>query len=180
MENFDGIQCPSTSKLTGFFAGDSTNGGKIVQNQSIFKGVAKDGDGSMQMNGFFVLRLWKARDDWHLNNIKQEPYRMLRWLLEWRLPSSSSFSDGGFLTSRLISIKIVHSISRAVDVDARLARLDERSRHVQINDECLCDSCHARLGTKLFAMYPDDTIVCYKVGEIDMLSFIILPSLFAT
>ncbi|KAL9224802.1 hypothetical protein vseg_000803 [Gypsophila vaccaria] len=58
--------------------------------------------------------------------------------------------------------KIVHSLSRAVNVDARLARLEERSRFVQINDESLCDSCHARLGTKLFAMYPDDTIACYK------------------
>ena len=62
-------------------------------------------------------------------------------------------------------------MSRAVDVDARLARLEERSRHVQINDESLCDSCHARLGTKLFAMYPDDTIVCYKVCDIDLVYF---------
>ncbi|KAJ9563211.1 hypothetical protein OSB04_008371 [Centaurea solstitialis] len=44
----------------------------------------------------------------------------------------------------------------------QVPRLEERSRHVQINDESQCDSCHARLGTKLFAMYPDDTIVCYK------------------
>ncbi|KAI4354234.1 hypothetical protein L6164_003120 [Bauhinia variegata] len=58
--------------------------------------------------------------------------------------------------------KIVHSLSRAVDIDSRLSRLEERSRSVQINDESLCDSCHARLGTKLFAMYPDDSIVCYK------------------
>jgi hypothetical protein len=59
----------------------------------------------------------------------------------------------------------VHNLSRALDVDAKLARLEERSRHVQINDESVCDSCHARLGTKLFAMYPDDTVVCYKVGH---------------
>lgn len=58
--------------------------------------------------------------------------------------------------------QIVHNLSRAVDIDARLSRLEERSRHVQINDESLCDSCNARLGTKLFAMYPDDTVVCYK------------------
>ncbi|KAL3739286.1 hypothetical protein ACJRO7_020658 [Eucalyptus globulus] len=58
--------------------------------------------------------------------------------------------------------QIVHNLSRAVDLDARLAILEERSRHVQINDESLCDSCQARLGTKLFAMYPDDTVVCYK------------------
>lgn len=58
--------------------------------------------------------------------------------------------------------QIVHNLSRAIDVDASLGRLEERSRHVQINEESLCDSCHARLGTKLFAMYPDDTIVCYK------------------
>ncbi|KAL5161623.1 Vacuolar sorting protein 3 [Glycine soja] len=58
--------------------------------------------------------------------------------------------------------QIVHNLSRAVDIDARLSRLEERSRHVQINDESLCDSCDARLGTKLFAMYPDDSVVCYK------------------
>lgn len=58
--------------------------------------------------------------------------------------------------------RIVHNLARALDTDASLAILEERSRHVQINDESLCDSCHARLGTKLFAMYPDDTIVCYK------------------
>ncbi|XP_010534942.1 PREDICTED: transforming growth factor-beta receptor-associated protein 1 isoform X2 [Tarenaya hassleriana] len=58
--------------------------------------------------------------------------------------------------------QIARNISRALDVDSRLARLEERSRHVQINDASLCDSCHARLGTKLFAMYPDDTIICYK------------------
>lgn len=63
-------------------------------------------------------------------------------------------------------LQIVHNISRALDVDSRLARLEERSRHVQINDESLCDSCYARLGTKLFAMYPDDTIVCYKVSPL--------------
>ncbi|PWA93430.1 vacuolar sorting protein 39 [Artemisia annua] len=58
--------------------------------------------------------------------------------------------------------QVVHNLSRAVVIDANLARLEERSRLVQINDESLCDSCHARLGTKLFAMYPDDTVVCYK------------------
>ena len=64
-----------------------------------------------------------------------------------------------------LTFQIVHNLSRALNVDAKLARLEERSRHVQINDESLCDSCHARLGTKLFAMYPDDTVVCYKVGH---------------
>ncbi|XP_038723971.1 vacuolar sorting protein 3-like isoform X1 [Tripterygium wilfordii] len=59
--------------------------------------------------------------------------------------------------------QIMHNLSHAIDVDTRLARMEERSRHVQINDDSLCDSCHARLGTKLFAMYPDDTVVCYKV-----------------
>ena len=62
------------------------------------------------------------------------------------------------------NIQIVRNLSRAVDVDARLARLEERSRHVQINE----DSCHASLGTKVFAMYPDDTIVCYKVRDMDL------------
>ncbi|KAJ4969377.1 hypothetical protein NE237_016078 [Protea cynaroides] len=58
--------------------------------------------------------------------------------------------------------QIAHFLSRVINIDTKLARLEERSRNVQINDESLCDSCHARLGTKLFAMYPDDSIVCYK------------------
>ncbi|MQL95338.1 hypothetical protein Taro_028003 [Colocasia esculenta] len=58
--------------------------------------------------------------------------------------------------------QIVHRLSRALNLEAQLARLDERTRHVPINDESICDSCHVRLGTKLFAIYPDDSIVCYK------------------
>ncbi|KAG6481905.1 vacuolar sorting protein 3-like isoform X1 [Zingiber officinale] len=58
--------------------------------------------------------------------------------------------------------QIIHNISHAVNLDARLAKFEERSRHVQINDESTCDSCRSRLGTKLFAMYPDDSVVCYK------------------
>ena len=68
----------------------------------------------------------------------------------------------------------MHSLSRAVDIDARLSRLEERSRHVQIDDESLCDSCDARLGTKLFAMYPDDTVVCYKVSAQSLLLIVLL------
>lgn len=68
--------------------------------------------------------------------------------------------------------QIVHKMSHALYVDASLARLEERSRHAQINDESTCDSCHARLGTKLFAMYPDDSVVCYKVCS-SFLTFLI-------
>lgn len=71
-------------------------------------------------------------------------------------------------------LQIVHNLSRALAVDASLARLEERSRHVLINDESVCGSCHARLGTKLFAMYPDDTIVCYKVCD-DYLTIFFFP-----
>ncbi|KAJ4954459.1 hypothetical protein NE237_011242 [Protea cynaroides] len=58
--------------------------------------------------------------------------------------------------------QIACNLSRAINIDTKLARLEERSRNAQINNESLCDSCHTRLGTKLFAMYPDDSIVCYK------------------
>ena len=57
----------------------------------------------------------------------------------------------------------MHNLSRATNVDARLTRLEERSRNVQLTDESICDSCRARLGTKLFVMYPDDSVVCYRV-----------------
>lgn len=72
-------------------------------------------------------------------------------------------------------LQIVHNLSRALAVDASLARLEERSRHVLINDESVCGSCHARLGTKLFAMYPDDTIVCYKVCDDYLTIFFFFP-----
>jgi len=84
--------------------------------------------------------------------------------IEQRFVVCSTFHFLYFLNFSL-TFQIVHNLSRALNVDAKLARLEERSRHVQINDESLCDSCHARLGTKLFAMYPDDTVVCYKVGH---------------
>ncbi|CAA6663891.1 unnamed protein product [Spirodela intermedia] len=58
--------------------------------------------------------------------------------------------------------QVVSKVSHALKLEAELARLEERSRHVQINDESICDSCRTRLGTKLFAIYPDDSIVCYK------------------
>ncbi|KAL5230328.1 hypothetical protein ABZP36_029104 [Zizania latifolia] len=58
--------------------------------------------------------------------------------------------------------QIVHNLSRSTNLDARLTRLEERSRHVQLTDESICDSCRARLGTKLFVMYPDDSVVCYR------------------
>ncbi|KAM0923263.1 hypothetical protein ACQ4PT_005585 [Festuca glaucescens] len=58
--------------------------------------------------------------------------------------------------------QIVHSLSLATNLDARLTRLEEKSRHVQLTDESICDSCRARLGTKLFVMYPDDSVVCYR------------------
>jgi hypothetical protein len=37
---------------------------------------------------------------------------------------------------------------------------------VQLTDESICDSCRARLGTKLFVMYPDDSVVCYRVCQL--------------
>ncbi|KAJ3683189.1 hypothetical protein LUZ60_013416 [Juncus effusus] len=58
--------------------------------------------------------------------------------------------------------QIVRNISKAINLDARLARMEERSRHVQLTDETVCDSCHTLLGTKLFVMYPDDSVVCYR------------------
>ncbi|XP_078441154.1 vacuolar sorting protein 39 [Wolffia australiana] len=58
--------------------------------------------------------------------------------------------------------QIVSKLCHAVKVEAELARLEEMSRHVQISDESICNSCRTRLGTKLFAIYPDDSVVCYK------------------
>ncbi|KAJ7540755.1 hypothetical protein O6H91_10G029200 [Diphasiastrum complanatum] len=58
--------------------------------------------------------------------------------------------------------QIVRNLSRAVNLDSRIARVEEKSRHVQITDESLCGSCGARIGTKLFALYPNDALACFK------------------
>ena len=106
----------------------------------------------LQLASDTILRMLRAR----LHHHRQGQVRYLldlSYCLQFELYLDLSFSQ------------IVHYLSRAVHIDARLARLEERSRLVQINDESLCYSCHSRLGTKLFAMYPDDTVVCYKVGD---------------
>lgn len=59
--------------------------------------------------------------------------------------------------------QIVKHINRHNNLEARVDRVDERSRQVCITDDTICGHCHARIGTKLFVLYPDDSIVCYKV-----------------
>ncbi|GFZ01540.1 vacuolar sorting protein 39 [Actinidia rufa] len=112
-------------------------------------------------------------------NLAKEKERISKRTSEGRKATgapTAAVSESGMLKVNTFCLRtvfgivgaIVHNLSRAIDIDASLGRMEERSRHVQINDESLCDSCHARLGTKLFAMYPDDTIVCYKVSNIDI------------
>ncbi|KAJ0837115.1 putative vacuolar sorting protein 39/Transforming growth factor beta receptor-associated domain 2 [Helianthus annuus] len=110
-----------------------------------------------------ILRMLRARLHHHYQGQACSYYDFLTCYIK---PSSYLCLESKllhFARNHLFLLKrVVHNLSRAVNLDAKLARLEERSRLVQINDESLCDSCHARLGTKLFAMYPDDTIVCYK------------------
>lgn len=56
-------------------------------------------------------------------------------------------------------------MNRKENLEARIARVEERSRHVCITADTVCGSCNARIGTKLFALYPNDMIFCYKVGS---------------
>ncbi|KAI5072328.1 hypothetical protein GOP47_0012434 [Adiantum capillus-veneris] len=58
--------------------------------------------------------------------------------------------------------QIVRHLTRAENFKARLSRLEQRSRHTLVTDQSLCGSCFARFGTKLFALYPNDSVVCYK------------------
>ncbi|KAH7299277.1 hypothetical protein KP509_24G003400 [Ceratopteris richardii] len=58
--------------------------------------------------------------------------------------------------------QISKHLMRAENFEARLSRLEQRSRHVSITDETFCGSCLTKFGTKLFAFYPNDSAVCYK------------------
>lgn len=60
-------------------------------------------------------------------------------------------------------MQIVRQLVRKDNLEARIARVEERSRHVCITADSTCGSCGARIGTKLFALYPDESIFCYKV-----------------
>ncbi|CAM6087801.1 unnamed protein product [Calypogeia fissa] len=58
--------------------------------------------------------------------------------------------------------QIVRQLVRKDNLEARISRVEERSRHVSITAESTCGSCGARIGTKLFALYPDESVFCYK------------------
>eukprot|EP00250_Pteridium_aquilinum_P021146 c25040_g1_i1 orf=503-3787(-) len=58
--------------------------------------------------------------------------------------------------------QIVRHLTRAENFEARLSRLEQRNRHTLVTDQSLCGSCHSRFGTKLFALYPNGSVVCYK------------------
>jgi hypothetical protein len=57
----------------------------------------------------------------------------------------------------------VRQLVRKENLEARTARVEERSRNVCITADSTCGSCGARIGTKLFALYPDESVFCYKV-----------------
>lgn len=59
--------------------------------------------------------------------------------------------------------QIVKHINRHNNLEARVDRMEERSRQVCVTDDTTCGRCRARIGTKLFVLFPDDSIVCYKV-----------------
>ena len=59
--------------------------------------------------------------------------------------------------------QIVKHLNRHNNLEARVDRVEERSRQVCITTDTICGRCRARIGTKLFVLFPDDSIVCYKV-----------------
>ncbi|MCO5566316.1 hypothetical protein L7F22_019993 [Adiantum nelumboides] len=58
--------------------------------------------------------------------------------------------------------QIVRHLTRAENFEARMLRLEQRNRHTLVTDQSLCGPCFARFGTKLFALYPNNSVVCYK------------------
>eukprot|EP00850_Spirogloea_muscicola_P006744 SM000032S12128 [mRNA] locus=s32:638694:643439:- [translate_table: standard] len=57
--------------------------------------------------------------------------------------------------------QIERQLARGLNLCARVAAVKAEARSVLVNDERGCWVCHARIGTKLFAAYPNDVLVCY-------------------
>ncbi|GBG71975.1 hypothetical protein CBR_g10913 [Chara braunii] len=60
--------------------------------------------------------------------------------------------------------QVVKELNCSKNLLANVALVQQRARYVAMNDERACWSCHARIGTKLFALHPnhDNAIVCYQ------------------
>ncbi|XP_024522989.1 transforming growth factor-beta receptor-associated protein 1 homolog [Selaginella moellendorffii] len=58
--------------------------------------------------------------------------------------------------------QIEKHLTRGINFQTRMKKLEERSREIQVTGESVCSSCNARIGTKLFAVFPNESIACYK------------------
>lgn len=57
---------------------------------------------------------------------------------------------------------IVRSLHKACTLSASVDRAELFSRRAVTSEERACAMCHTRIGSKIFAVYPDGTLVCYR------------------
>jgi hypothetical protein len=119
----------------------------------------KPGEGREPMHGAAVRLL-------HCHGASLDPLQVLEALsADMPLPLASQ-TIARMMRARVHRHRqgqIVKNLERHINLEARVSRVEERSRHVCITNETACANCRARIGTKLFALYPNDCVVCYKV-----------------
>lgn len=122
----------------------------------------KPGEGREPMHDAAVRLL-------HCHGASLDPLKVLEALSPGMSLSLASQTISRMLRARVHRHRegqIVKHINRHKNLEARVDRVEERSRQVCITDDTICGRCHARIGTKLFVLYPDDSIVCYKCSRL--------------
>ncbi|KAG0575358.1 hypothetical protein KC19_VG339500 [Ceratodon purpureus] len=122
----------------------------------------KPGEGREPMHGAAVRLL-------HCHGASLDPLKVLEALSPEMSLSMASQTLSRMLRARVHRHRegqIVKHINRHNNLEARVERVEERSRQVCITDDTTCGRCRARIGTKLFVLFPDDSIVCYKCSRL--------------
>jgi len=122
----------------------------------------KPGEGREPMHDAAVRLL-------HCHGASLDPLKVLEALSPGMSLSLASQTISRMLRARVHRHRegqIVKHINRHNNLEARIDRVEERSRQVCITDDTICGRCHARIGTKLFVLYPDNSIVCYKCSRL--------------
>lgn len=58
--------------------------------------------------------------------------------------------------------QILKGIAKAHELSIAQERVLSLSEHIEINEDRACRVCHSRIGTKVFGVYPNGMLVCYR------------------
>ncbi|KAK9806735.1 hypothetical protein WJX72_000925 [[Myrmecia] bisecta] len=94
-----------------------------------------------------------------------DPLRVLDALSE-AMPLSLAFPTLARMLRERIHRKrqghVVRHLERAVNLSCAAERAELMCRRVVASEERACRACHTRISTKMFAVYPNGIVICYK------------------